>query len=77
MFLIFQLRVITEKYVNVEGMSEIAKKALELPSVYNYWFNLNKKDIDSILNTMTGGSIFIMPNVIILILSTLLIVNFY
>lgn len=71
----FQLKEIIVKYKDVEGMDVIGKTALELPTIYNQWFTNNKKDIDEILDTLTGSSVAFVPSIILMVISFFLLIE--
>lgn len=72
------MREIVTKYQDIDGMYEVGKKATELPSMYNRWFDANKKDIDSILQEMAGGrsnSNLVVPSIVTVFLSILFVLK--
>lgn len=68
------MQEIVDKYEGVNGMDTIGKKALDLPYIYNHWFQINKKDINSVLSRLaTSNSILAVPSLLIISLCTLIV----
>lgn len=69
---------IVKKYKNIDGMYDVAKKATELPIIYNRWFDINKQDIETILKQMTGkksAGNLALPSLVIIFFSVVFILK--